>query len=53
MKQKALDDDIKLGPGGNSCDRVNLFEQGHDMVLVFIVFFSDTVIRSQYALVGE
>ena len=27
MKLKAQDDDIKLGPGGNSCDRVNLFEQ--------------------------
>jgi hypothetical protein len=53
MKQKVLENDIKLGPGGNSCDRVNLFEQGHDMVLVFIVFFSDTVIRSQYTLVGE
>ena len=39
MKQKALDNDIKLGPGGNSCDRLNLFEQSHDMVLVFIVFF--------------
>jgi len=53
MKQKALDIDIKLGPEGNFCDRVNLFEQGHDMVLVFIVFFCDTAIRSQYTLVGE
>lgn len=53
MKQKALDNNIKLGPGGYSCDWVNLFEQGHDVVLVFIVFFSDTVIRSQFTLVGE
>lgn len=53
MKQKALDGDITLAPGGNSCDRVNLFEQGHDTVLVFIVFFCDTVIRSQYTLAGE
>jgi hypothetical protein len=53
MKQKTLDNDIKLDPGENCCDRVNLFEQGHDMVLVFVVFFSDTVVRSQYTLVGE
>jgi hypothetical protein len=53
MKQKPLDNDIKLGPGGNSCDRVNLFKQGHDVILVFIVLFSGTVVRSQYTLVGE
>jgi hypothetical protein len=53
MKQKALDNDIKLGPGGYSYDSMNLFEQGHDMALVFTLFFSDTVIRSPYTLVGE
>jgi hypothetical protein len=48
IKLKALDNDIKLGLGGTSCDRVNLFGQVHDRVVVFFVFFSDTVIRSHY-----
>jgi hypothetical protein len=51
MKLKALDDDIKLGRGGYSCERVNLSGQVHDRVVVFLVFFRDTVIGSHYVLV--